>query len=271
MVKFCLPVLFLSGFLFVNCNVDLLGLVTSSNIDERLKERDNFRFLTDSQRNPDFGDDFFFFLVAETHIEDGNAWGLEKIADIIAADDKIKFVIVIGDITQYGSEKDVKKFIEIVNDFGVPCYPVIGNHDIYFNNWSVWKEYIGSTSYKIDGGSTSLFVLDSANAFLGKEQLDWLEKELINTHGNIFVFTHSNLFVKGPLDIQQLSDTRERARIVSMLSNKCSIMFMGHSHKRTITKAGGVVYISVEDYAKAKAYCLVTVNGSNISYEFKYL
>jgi len=258
-------------YLLSACNVDFLGFFYSNDLDERLAERDNFKYLSQEQMSLSLGDEYSFIVLTDTHIEDGNAFGLEALADVIAADSKIKFVTFLGDITQYGSQKDVKKFIDISKTFNVPCYPVIGNHDIYFGNWHVWKDLIGSTRYKINGGETTLFILDSANAFFGKEQLDWLQKELKNTSGRVFVFTHSNLFVNDPLDIQQLSDMKERARITSMLKNKCDIMFMGHSHERRFNEVGKVKYVNIEDFKDTKVYCLVSVTGKGVTYTFKKL
>jgi len=258
-------------FIFSACNVDLLGLIYSNDLNERLAERDNFVYLTDEQRTLSFGDEYSFIVITETHIEEGDAFGLEALGDVIADNSGIKFAVFMGDITQNGLEKDIIKFIDIAKSFGIPCYPVIGNHDIYFGRWFYWKNLIGSTRYKINGGGTTLFILDSANAFLGMEQLDWLQKELKNISGRVFVFTHANPFVTDPLDFQQLSDIDERARLASILQNKCDIMFMGHSHERRIDKAGNVQYVNIEDFRSTKVYCLVSVTKEGISYTFEKL
>jgi predicted phosphodiesterase len=257
-------------FCFISaCDVDLLGLFYSTDLDERLAERDSFKYPSGVNRNLSLTDTYSFIVLTDTHIEDGNAFGLEALAGAITAD--IKFIVFLGDITQYGSRRDIIKFIDISETFGVPCYPVIGNHDIYFNNWPVWKDLIGSTRYRIDGGGATLFILDSANAFFGKEQLDWLQREIKNTSGRVFVFTHANLFVNDPLDIYQISDMNERARIVSILKNKCNIMFMGHSHERLENTAGNVKYVNIEDFKDTKIYCLVSVTGAGVTYTFKKL
>jgi len=275
MVKKYIKIFFLlSLFCFLSsCNVDFLGIIYSNDLDERLAQRDNFNFLTEAQRTLSLGDEYSFIVLTDTHIEDGDAFGLESLAAVIAGNSKIKFVVNLGDITQYGSTRDIRRFIEISETIDVPFYPVIGNHDIYFSNWPVWRDIIGSTRYKINinSGGTTLFFLDSANAFLGKEQLDWLQRELKNTSGRVFVFTHANLFEKNPLNIQQLSDKNERARIISILKNKCDIMFMGHTHERLIEKAGGVEYVTVDGFKDTKVYCLVSVTSAGVSYEFKNL
>ena len=224
--------------------------------------------MENADRDLSFGTDFSFIVLADTHIKDKDSFGFEKLKTVIdESNGKIKFVVVLGDITQNGEEDDLKEFLRIARSFGVPCYPVIGNHDIYFRNWDNWKNLIGSTSYKINGDTATLFILDSANAFFGKEQLDWLENELKSLKGRGFVFTHSNLFGY----YQQLTDTNERARIMSILQNKCDIMFMGHSHARLIREAGGVKYINIEDFKGNDTYVIVSVDNAGVSYEFAKL
>jgi predicted phosphodiesterase len=270
--KIFFPVLILIVIcLLIGCNisVDLLGLFVSNDLNERLKEKDTFNYLDESEINISFPDEFSFILVTDTHVENGDITDLEKIKDEITGD--VKFIANLGDITQNGEEQDVKKVMDFYRSLSVPCYPVIGNHDIYFGNWPVWKKHIGSTRYRINGGSVTIFVLDSANAFIGKDQLDWLEKELKTAEGTVFVFTHSDLFVQDKIKIQQLYDLDERARIMSMLRGKCSIVFMGHSHERVIKKFGGIEFISIEDYKSTQTYCLVTVTNAGVSYEFKKL
>ena len=259
-----LSICFLTG-----CRNDFFGLFGSTDLDKRLKEKDNFEFLTPADLTLSLGDEYSFIVLNDTHIEAANSHGLEKLPDLIDSD--IKFIVFNGDITQNGEQQDLEKFIAIANTLGLPCYPVIGNHDVYFGNWPEWRKLIGSTRYRINGDSATLFMLDSANAYFGSDQLDWLEKELKNATGRVFVFSHVNLFEQNPLSLQQFTDTRERARIMSILKNRCDIMFMGHSHKRFEKKSGGVLYISIEDYRSSRVYCRVTVGKDGISREFKKL
>jgi 3',5'-cyclic AMP phosphodiesterase CpdA len=191
--------------------------------------------------------------------------------DVITPEDK--FVVITGDITQSGTRTEVLKFIEIAATLGVPCYPVLGNHDIYFNNWPVWKELIGSTCYRIDSstGGATLFILDSANAFFGAAQLDWLEKELRTANPQVFVFSHTNLFVENPVNIEQLTDVRERSRFRSLLKDHRGAMFMGHVHQRIITATDNIEYITIEAYVDTGIYCRMYVSPDGLRYEFKKL
>ena len=268
---------------FSGCSLDFLGLFHSSDLDARLKERNNFVFLDGKERNwkeLNLGDsnEYSFIVITDTHIQEKNGGKFTKdkenrlrnLKNVITSD--VKFAVHLGDVTQSGHAEEIDKFIEIADSLNIPVYPVIGNHDVYFNNFEKeWKIKIGSTSYRIDGSGdksgVTLFILDSANSFFGKEQLDWLERELKYTKKAVFVFTHAPLFVQGPIDMQQITDTKERARIVSILRNKCDIMFAGHSHKRSYYEAGNVKFVTIEDFKDSKAYCVVTVDQGKITYK----
>jgi len=268
--KILLPILWI--YVTVSCNVDMGGLLGSTDLDERLRERDNSKFISGRSLAPlTLGDEYSFIVITDIHIEDGNAHGLENINTVIEGNPQIKFAVFCGDITQKGDEHDLKKFIEITGKLPIHTYPVIGNHDVYFGNWSAWKNLIGSTSYRINGDSATLFMLDSANGFYGKQQLDWLENELKSVNGKVFVFSHHNLFGGSVVNIQQQADTRERARVISLLSGKCNMMFTGHSHERLVKETGGVLYVNIEDFISNKTYCLVSVKKSGVTYEFKKL
>jgi predicted phosphodiesterase len=279
-VKQCAAGIFIAALFFLeSCTVDLFGLFGSNDLGIRLADRNTFQYLSPpgssvngnfvQDRDIPLGDAYSFIVLSDTHIDGGDAHGLEKLKDVIGPEDK--FVVITGDITQSGKRADLQKFKAIAGTFGVPCYPVLGNHDIYFNNWPVWRELIGSSSYRIDHDKTTLFILDSANAFFGSAQLNWLAEELGTAKSHVFVFTHTNLFVKSPADIEQLTDIRERARIMSLLKDRCDALFMGHVHQRIIKEAGGVQYITIEDFRDNGTYCRVYVSDQGLRYEFKKL
>jgi predicted phosphodiesterase len=248
----------------------MFDFFTTPDLEERLKEKDNFRFLTAADRYPSFGSAYSFIVISDIHIEEGDTRGAAKIKDITDSDPNIKFVVFLGDNTNNGARHDFEAFLGIANSISVPTYPVIGNHDLFDgSNWAVWKEKIGSTRYRINGDTATLFILDSANSYVGKDQMDWLESEIKTAIGRVFVFTHENFFATEPLSVENTMNTNERARMVNILQNRCSMMFMGHIHKRAVNNVGNVTYISVDCFRDTKNYVLVNVTPIGITYEFK--
>jgi len=258
-----------SLFALSGCNNDLFGIFGSTDLDVRWKSRNTFNFLSLEDRNISLGDAYSFIVIGDAHINNGDTFGLDKLKNVIDSD--VEFVVFNGDITQNGKRRDIEAFIEIARSLGVPCYPVVGNHDIYFGNWPEWKELIGSTCYRVNGGGDTLLFMDSANAYFGDKQLDWLENELKRADKRVFVFSHVNLFTENLSSLQQFTDIRERARVTSLLKGNCDAMFMGHVHQRIVREIGGVKYITIEDYRDHNVYCQVWVSQNGIRWEFKKL
>jgi predicted phosphodiesterase len=241
--------------------------------DSRFFYHDVFNFITLHARSPVLGNSYSFIVASDIHIEDDeSAQEFAKLKDHIGDS---KFIVVTGDITQNGTKEELQRFIDVANTFGAPCYPAIGNHDVYADNAGPWKELIGSSIYRIDSSdaAATLFILDNANASLGQEQLEWLEREMKHTQRRVFVFAHDNFFVNGsPPDFEQTTDIVERARVMSLLQGSCDMMFMGHLHKRIIKEYGGVTYIVLENYSEQKrTICRVHVSDEGVYYEFEKL
>lgn len=272
----CFLLIIACAFFALNsCNVDLLGLFGSNDLSRRWDARNSFKFLKDADRNLALGSTYSFLVVTDTHIDDNKLGksdylGLRKLKDIID-NENIKFVVFCGDVTQKGTRKEIQEFIDVAQTLGVPCFPIVGNHDVYQGNWPEWESLIGSTVYRIDSDSDTFLMLDSANAFLGAKQLDWLESELNRANGKAFVFSHTNFFIKSPVDLQQLTDVRERARAMSILQGRAEIIFMGHLHKRVINDLGGVEYVAIEDFRDQAAYCKVDVTPDGFAWNIKNL
>ncbi|ULQ60725.1 metallophosphoesterase [Brucepastera parasyntrophica] len=249
----------------VSCSWNVSGAIASGDFRHRWAARDTFVYVTD--RTIALNESYSFLVLTDAHLTDDDSRGLEKIAQEIAGGGD-SFVVITGDITDGGKSAEIRKFIKIAETFGVPCYPVIGNHDIFSGNWSNWKDLIGSTVYRIDSTQATFLFLDSANAFFGSNQLEWLESNLKTAKKNTFVFTHCNLFTDSIVNIQQLTDIRERARIMGILDGKCRALFMGHVHKQMENTAGGVRYITLQDFKTKGTYCRVSVTPQKISYSF---
>jgi predicted phosphodiesterase len=239
-----------------------------NDFDSRFSYRDTFIFLNPSARALVLEDEYSFIVLTDTHIT--NESDAEDVAKLKGHIRDAKFVVITGDITDHGKREEIQAFINAANTLVVPCFPVIGNHDIYTDRGAAWKELIGSTCYRIDApdSSTTLFILDSANASFGHEQNTWLEREMRSAKKHVFIFTHENFYFIETGKNHQTTDFRERARIMSLLKHHADAMFMGHIHTKSVKKFGGVDYIINESFKEKKAYCRVHVSNEGIRYEF---
>ncbi|GMO25394.1 MAG: hypothetical protein Ta2B_04970 [Termitinemataceae bacterium] len=256
-------------FLFTNCEIDFAGFCDSTDLDIRLKAADEFVFVKDAWKNlGNLGNDYSFIVTSDTHITGKDAHGLEKLKNKIKG---AKFIVVTGDITQSGTEEELKCFADIALDFGIPCYPVIGNHDIYFEHWENWRQILGSTRYRIDSDNTTLFILDSANGFLGESQINWFAAELKTAKENVFIFSHANFFsdqVPSPMQVQ-FTFYEERAWFISLLDDHCKAVITGHVHKKVYNKIQNTHFITQDDFITQSDFIRVHVKKSEISWEYE--
>jgi predicted phosphodiesterase len=259
----------LSVLLFSSCDISLFDFVASSALDTRLEDRNTFNLLTAADRELVLGAEYSFIVVSDTHISHADTRNLAQLSSVIG---DASFVVITGDVTNAGSREEVAGFVAIAKNLPVPCYPVLGNHDMFSGNWAVWKELIGSSCYRVEGASssTTLFFLDSANEYLGNAQLTWLEDGLRTAKGHVFVFSHANLFMNKFMDIGH-ADVAERARVIALLKGRCDAMFMGHLHKDNYLYLGGVQYITLDAYRDTRSYYRVYVSPAGARYEKYYL
>ena len=132
---------------------------------------------------------FRFAFISDTHIgsPDGKAEEdlRRTVADINQMTD-IAFVVLTGDITELGTDDEIKRAKEILNGLKVPWYIIPGNHD------TGWSESGGDSFIKIFGDDKFSFEYEGIR-FLGcasgpylrmsdghvpRSAINWLDEEL---------------------------------------------------------------------------------------------
>ncbi|MFA5328601.1 MAG: PQQ-binding-like beta-propeller repeat protein [Prolixibacteraceae bacterium] len=99
-----------------------------------------------------------FAHVTDTHV--GGSTGAEDLArtvDDINSQSDVDFVILSGDVTEFGSEKELLEAKSIISKLNMPCYVVPGNHD------SKWSESGNNDFVRIFGAEDFTF---EKNGFL---------------------------------------------------------------------------------------------------------
>ena len=139
-------------------------------------------------------------------------------------------------------------------DFRIPFFPVVGNHDITHNGWALFNSIFKTSFYEFTvkiGESYDRFIfLDSANGTLGKYQIESIEnntllhddKEIRNT----FVFTHTNIFRPKFTEFASTYCREELYYLLDKMNDwNTTIMFCGHVHAWDDRMFGGVRYITM--------------------------
>lgn len=152
----------------------------------------------------------------------------------------------------------------------VPFFPVVGNHDITHNGYTLFTKVFPTSSYVVNvylkGGVRDVHLfIDSAAGTLGTLQKDWFEKQMAEDVGglegirNVYVYTHTNLF-RGTSGNVQFASTYPREETYMLLkwfhdineSTKMhnSKVICGHIHEYDEYEYGGVKYYNCESMSE---------------------
>ena len=140
------------------------------------------------------------------------------------------------------------------NDWNLPFHPVVGNHDITHNGWSLFCDQFKTSFYEFTvqvGDSYDRFIfIDSANGTLGNFQIDAIENSALLQDGkpirNTFTFTHTNIFRPSLNEFASTYCREELYYLLNKLSQwNTTIAFWGHVHAWDDRMFDGVRHITM--------------------------
>ena len=213
-----------------------------------------------------------FAFVTDTHIGSPNGSPEEDlrrtVRDINAQTD-LDFVLVTGDITEMGTDAEIRLAKSILDSLNIPWYPIPGNHD------TGWSESGGQSFIRIFGSDKFHFFHKGIH-FLGcpsgpyvrmsdghipRDAVNWLDKELsaIPADAPIFFVNHY------PLDssLDNWYEATDRLRTRNTLISIC-----GHGHANRQYDFEGIPGVMGRSNLRAKApsggYNWVNVRSDSI-------
>jgi hypothetical protein len=94
-----------------------------------------------------------------------------------------EFLLHTGDLVNTGTESQWQQFQETMVDFGLPFYPVPGNHDGLGGELDGYLTYSGAPAahYSFDRGPIHFTLADSHNGGISAGELAWLREDLSAT------------------------------------------------------------------------------------------
>ena len=73
----------------------------------------------------------------------------------------ISFVVINGDITNWGLAKEYKDFHQDITQLKIPFITVIGNHDYLSNGGNIFKRMFGQVNFSFHAGNHKVVVFDN--------------------------------------------------------------------------------------------------------------
>lgn len=274
-----------------SCNrLDVLGMVINrSDTEERVADWLDWNGQHDPFVIDSVPDNYIFYSCSDSHVNDNN----DRLAAYVTEernDSEAAFSIVAGDLANESGERpyilceEAMAFDPAIHAENDPCFPIIGNHDLYFDCAQYFKQHFHTSTYTVTvntlGGFKDLFVfLDSGNGTHGKRQMEWLEDQLSHRdeYRYCFVISHNWLF-RTVFDYtttpaSNLPEEEQYAFMDLMSRSKVDMVIMGHFHYRDTKKVYGVSYVMTDNLNEGTANpsYLVVRCADQLSYEYRKL
>lgn len=218
-----------------------------------------------------------FVLLTDIHVTSGNKReaALQTIVEEINRSG-VPFVVVSGDLTNRGSDRELKNVKDILDGLGMPYYAIPGNHEL---NWS---ESAGKTFVDLWGNDRFVFRRDSM-LFIGfscgpymkmgdghvkREDVLWLDRTLqeeAKPGMRVYVFQHYPLS-DGLSNWREVTDVLRKYPVVAS--------FCGHGHNLERLNSGGIPGVmcraTYNRQDEGPAYNIVTLAGDSVYIDEKY-
>ncbi|MCF0065194.1 PQQ-binding-like beta-propeller repeat protein [Dyadobacter chenwenxiniae] len=219
---------------------------------------------------------FKFAFVSDTHI--GGSTGAEDLMRTVKdinANPSLDFVVVTGDITEFGSDDELTLAKAILDSLQKPWHVIPGNHD---SNWSE----SGSNSFKTIFGAESFYFLHKGYAFLGtasgpnmrmgpgqvpREHLVWLDSTLSKLPDPKMPVIYLNHYPQDSA-LNNWYDALDRLK-----KNNIQLILCGHGHSNKAFDFEKIPGVMGRSNLRAKdeigGYNIVTIGEGKASFEIK--
>lgn len=213
-----------------------------------------------------------FAHVSDTHIGSNNAdMDLRRTVQDINNDPTLQFVVISGDITEFGADKEIKLAKQILDSLNKPWYIVPGNHD---GNWSesganIFKQVFGSETFKFKAGKyVFLGTACGPNMRMGpgqipRENIEWLDSVLKTIPDNTPV-----IFVNHyPMDagLNNWFEALDRLK-----TKDIELILCGHGHSNHQLNFEGIPGVMGRSNLRAKVeyggYNIVSIKNDTVTY-----
>lgn len=214
---------------------------------------------------------FSFALVTDTHIGgEGADEDLIRTVNDINLIDSVAFVIISGDVTEFGSDAELRKAKQILDALNKPWYIIPGNHD------TKWSES-GANSFRIIFGAEAFAFTHDDWLFLGtnsgpnmrmgpgqipRENIVWIDSVLNVPANRTMKVVSVNHY---PLD-EGLNNWYELTDRLRKLDTRLALC--GHGHSNRVLNFEGIPALMCRSNLRAGqdqgGYNILTISGDTL-------
>lgn len=178
----------------------------------------------------------------------------------------ISFVLVAGDLTDFGQNREYKWVGERLGKLNIPYVGVLGNHDMLANGRQLFHEMYGPENFSFFFGGHKFISINTNSRevrFNGSvPDINFLKTQLADNRAEkIFVVSHVPPF-SGDFDPELEND------YANALAAEPRVAYSLHGHEHHFYHSepynDGVPYV-VSAATNKRSYVLVTVNNNNVS------
>jgi len=170
---------------------------------------------------------------------------LRQAVEDINANKTVDFIVISGDLAEFGETKEFVAYKSIISKFEKPCLVVPGNHDVNWseNGCSVFEKIFGSTHFVYDYEGIRFIglgvgpMMRMGAPFYPRKEIDWLRKMIGKTdkHTPVVFINHY------PMD-EPICNGHE---VMELLKRRnIELVLSGHEHKndaRSFENIPGIV------------------------------
>ena len=285
--SFCIIV---SVLLFAACanedsTLDMKGMFSPNGetIDARFEQSLAYNAVRGEIHMDMQADDYTIYVCTDSHITRKTHRNLDYFVAQYRAAAAPKLALHLGDVID--AQKNFPCADSILHFAGQTIADTLfvtpGNHDIYFKQWPIYRDYFKSSVYWFDTRNgekkLDLFIcLDSAEGELGVKQMNWLRSLLDEKsqegYRRIIVFSHTHLWKldasQGHTSNMALEATYEFTSLLSQYG--VEYYWCGHQHARQVVRFKGVTYMvlnATKDSENGQSYMIAHM-GENVSYDY---
>lgn len=190
----------------------------------------------------------------------------EAMAKHIRENQDSKFVLVGGDLTDFGLTKELKLIHEDFKTIGIPYVAVVGNHDAVNNGQQAFSAMYGDYNTSFAAGNSRFILLNTNHIEFEKQvpDLDWLKQELAASAG------YENVFVLSHIPPQNYEFGEEKSERYYKLISEYDVTYSLHGHNHNFDlyfpHDEKVPYIQT-GAAEDREYIVFTVIGDEVNFE----